>query len=1046
MTHDWYASLATRKSRGATAERPGSLAGLAAARREHQGQFFTPEAVARFMWALAAPVFAARKAQGGGKARILDNSVGSGRLLRFADPAEHQLYGVDVDEDTITALNVAAAEAGFEYEFLSCGMEDINPSGFDLALINPPFSISLQSPWLKPYACTTYGKFGPSSGAISHAYALAQALDAARVVVALLPSSYAAEVQGTPELTERLQAVYHLPAGAFREENTDVRTSVLVFGRHRNRGAITERQIPDLDTNDLPPVVIDRESFSIYDTARLCARRLEAEEPTITLPVTGDTSVKVSHDGRRVRLDFACGLTQAMVQNAVLREPVEVYQPDGTDRHRYPNGIRFTGQGALDLEVHLTQPDPLASFQGLLDEIADAGGTPIVQPGLLEHLARRHRRSLRQRAEFAHTVYFPAGHVRPDDAQIRAIARETHQLDPNNWFSPVVQMGAAITFQREGGDRYAAEIEGQRLSLSAAELHARFDTATEASNAGEWRQVHAGLHPTYPALAGHYRARARALGIDQWLSWDFQLEDAVECLMKPDGAVIAWEQALGKARLASALILLSGVKHGLICVEPYLVPEMEIELRSLPIPPEAWQVIQKPSHARSLRTINIVTYDRLRSKLADAKHQSYAKLLRRRIGLLVADEGEVLCNAHSQQSRALWQVSAKRKYILTGSPIANYPRDALPLINFCAGDGTAAQPYGIRGLYMEERLRTSMAFAQRALDRFRDDFVVTEWVTNEFSDTLSAGAKREIPRIANVNRYREMLAPHVKRRVVKEPEVARFVRLPEPEDRVETLGWDDAHLAHYLTVAEEFAAWYLKQRSEERSRGNSLIAILARIQAVEFAANFPQHENQTFGRYLPLTSKQRFAIERIAEHARNGHKSIIYAHHPGLLDLLANELHARHGIKGVVFHGGRSIKDRTRALNEEFRYGDSPALFANLLIAQAGLNLPQADTVFFFDRDWSYKPEYQGGRRVLRVQQKNSVLFERWHLEGSIDEYQAQLVAFKRDAFHAGLDWATPETADVDFVHLDSILVRFADELAALRGVKRHELRYALAA
>lgn len=1041
MAH-WYAPLAARKGRGATAARPGSLAGLAAARREHEGQFFTPEPVARLMWQAAQPAFDActkhRRI-----AHVLDNSVGSGRLLRFAYPSLHALYGVDTDAEAIAALSEAASTAGFTFDFLACGMQDITPTGFDVAVINPPFTIPLQSPWLSPYACTTYGKFGPKTGALSHAYALAQALDAARVVIALLPTSYAAEVVADPAF-DRLQAVYHLPAGAFREENTEVRTSILVFGPLVSESPVRETTLASLEAAAVEPVRLRRDLFAQNPRARLGARHMDPSSPTITLPVTGDTRVKVAHDGRRIRLGFGCGLTQATVLNAVLRELVEHYQPDGTERHRYPRGVRYTGQGALDLEVHLTQPDPIASFEAFIKEIRDAGGTPIVQAGVREHLVRRHRRSLRQRMALSHTVYFPSGHIRPDDETVRGFARETHQIDPDSWFSPVIEAGQEVIFTRADGDRYTADVAGVSLSLTAGELHQRFDTAIVARNDGEWRQIHAGLISAYPAQAGHYRARARALGIDQWLSWDFQLEDAIECLLKPEGAVIAWEQALGKARLSAALILLSGVKHGIVAVEPYLVPEMEAELATLPIPADTWQVITKPAHARALRAINIITYDRLRSNLADAKHQTYAKLLRRRVGLLVADEGEVLCNLSSLQTRALWQLAARRNFVLTGTPIANYPRDVLPMLNFGVGDGTAAQPYGIRGLYMEERLRTSMAFAERGIDRFRDDFVTTEWVTNEFVDSMT-GAKREIPKIANLNRYRAMLAPHVKRRLVKEPDVAKFVKLPEPTEQVRTLEWDDSHLSHYLTVAEDFSDWYLAQRGNER-RGNNLIALLARIQAVEIAANFPQHEGQKFGRYMPLTSKQRFAIERLAEHSRAGHKSILYAHHPGLLDLLARELEAQHGIRGVVFHGGKSIKARTQLLNDEFRYGDAPVLFANISIAQAGLNLPQADTVFFFDRDWAFKAEDQAGKRVLRVQQKNAVLHERWHLAGSIDEYQSQLVAFKRDAFRAGLDWATPETEEVEFLHLDTILARFAEAIAAHRGVKAHELRHALAA
>ena len=43
---DWYAPLRSLTSRGSKTEVKGGLAGLHDARREHLGQFFTPDAIA----------------------------------------------------------------------------------------------------------------------------------------------------------------------------------------------------------------------------------------------------------------------------------------------------------------------------------------------------------------------------------------------------------------------------------------------------------------------------------------------------------------------------------------------------------------------------------------------------------------------------------------------------------------------------------------------------------------------------------------------------------------------------------------------------------------------------------------------------------------------------------------------------------------------------------------------------------------------------------------------------------------------------------------
>ena len=91
----------------------------------------------------------------------------------------------------MTALGEAARAAGFECHFSTVGMEQTDPTGFGVALINPPFSLHLEAPTLVAGPATHYGRFGPDTSALSHTYAVQQALAAADVVAAVLPRSYA---------------------------------------------------------------------------------------------------------------------------------------------------------------------------------------------------------------------------------------------------------------------------------------------------------------------------------------------------------------------------------------------------------------------------------------------------------------------------------------------------------------------------------------------------------------------------------------------------------------------------------------------------------------------------------------------------------------------------------------------------------------------------------------------------------------------------------------------------------------------------------------
>ena len=1039
----WFDPLRVLESRGKTAARPGSLAGLASARRAHLGQFFTPDALAALLWRLAAPAFARARARGDhARFSILDNSVGSGRLLQFANPEEHHIAGVDVDAEAIKQLIDAADAAGFSSEFWAGGMELIRPNGFNLGLINPPFSLHLEGPTLEPYPCTAHGRFGPCTSAASHAYALHQALDACEIVLAIVPRPYAAQAATEKDLQPRLCAIIDLPAGSFREEGTEVSVSVLVFDTHALNQEPARLVLKTL-TEETPDLGLDLGTMR-YESPRLRPLGIEDEAPSITLPVTGDRTVRIAHNGRRIKLFFACGLVQAKVLNAILDASLTGNTMEG---HRYPSRVRYLGEGVLDIEVHLGQENPQASFDGFIARVRAAGGDPHVDRGLANYLKKRICSDARARTPFRHVVYIPNGASLAQEV-VRGKARETHLADPNVWGSPLLKVSAEVEFRRraENGEiRFEYTVREKNYYLGPDELHQRFEI-TDAVGAG-WAVVHEGKAERFPDIAAQWRARAKKLNLDAWLSWQYQFDDLVELSTNPNGAVVAWDVGLGKARLAAALCLISGSRNNLIVVEPQLVPEMVRELMGLPIDPQCWQVIHDVHNLRALRQINIIAYNRLRGPVTPAHpRRTFARLLRRRIGVLVADEGHLLRNPDTQQSRALAMLSARRRYVLTATPAANYPRDVHALICTTGGDGTATQAYGFRGMYLEPVLRKTMYTATRGIDRFREDFVTLEWCVNEFAEDNRNGAKREVPKLANVQRYRAMLAPHVLRRVHHEPEVAKYIHIPEPTRKTVTLDWDPAHLAYYLKVADEFRQVYadMCRRASLDGKKMNLIALLARIRAVQFACSYPQHGVKGLGAYAPLTSKQRYAIDRLTELSETGRKAILYADNPGVLDLLARHLRTR-GISPVVFHGKMDIETRTQQLDAEFRFGNSPTLLASLGVTQTGLNIPQADTVLFYNRAWTAKTETQAGGRVLRPQQTNDVNFEYLHLKGSIDLYQGQMVAHKFDSIHAGLDWGTPELDAEDFLHIDTILGRFCDDLEKLHGCRGSDLRTRLA-
>jgi hypothetical protein len=999
----WLGSAADIASKGSTAKKAGSLAGLHTRRRETKGQFFTDGWIGEGIWSVLNSLVASTSESR--PLSVVDTSIGSGRLLANANTERCRLFGLDVDERCIQALSGDADEAGLNYQFEVGRLEDLEMRGFDIAVINPPFSLTVQSPLMTAYRCTGFGPFGPNTTALSHEYALAQGLDGAAVVAAVLPASMEAYCRDE----KRLAAIYRLPNDAFKQENAEVSTAVFVFDSVSRNTEVVEMCVEDGTPWDEVSLSLSRREAAVFKLGGI-----DESAPTITLPVTGDRRVRLSHHNRRVVIKFECGLTQAKVMNAILDDDV---RPG--EKHRYPKGVRYRGDARLWLDVMLLQQDPQAAFDSLISTIENNGGKAEVSATLAGYWAKRKRRHARAITPFRQWV------KKGDGSELQAVAIRSSMLRMGDLSSPVIKKGEQLSVEPLGGE-FVIQKDGEAVTLNRGDFEKRFELLEPESN-GEpgWMLIEKGLVRAFPELATQIRRRMEEKGID-WL-WPFQEDGLIEHLIKPYGSVAAWKQGTGKARLAIALALLSG-KNSLIVVESGLVGEMVKELEDkLNLDQSLWRVIDGDTNIENirLRQINVASYNTIKKRVRGKK--TIAKMLRRRFHTVIADEGGLLANLGSQQSRAVLALAAKKLIVTDGTPIGSYPRDILPVTGACAGDGVAHQPYGLRqGAFVEERLFSSASYMMRGIDQFRERHVVLEWVTNNFKEDNRNGAKREIPRIANVVDFRNWIQPNVQRKVRYEPEVEPYAGCPKPIFETTTVPWDKAHLRHYLDVALHFANWYMAHLRErtEKGKGTNLVAVLARIGAVQAAANRPHKPGKlSIGAYSPLTSKQRAAIEKIEGYVEDGKKTILYATAPSVIERLADELDKR-GIKSVRFHGGISIKKRTKALDEEFRFGDTPVLLSTWC-GQSGLNIPQGKRMIFYDRNWTGRAEDQAVHRTQRPDQDERVIVDRLHIQGSIDEYIGQVVDWKVAAADSGLDWGDGITETDVFQHLDSIIESF---------------------
>ena len=274
----------------------------------------------------------------------------------------------------------------------------------------------------------------------------------------------------------------------------------------------------------------------------------------------------------------------------------------------------------------------------------------------------------------------------------------------------------------------------------------------------------------------------------------------------------------------------------------------------------------------------------------------------------------------------------------------------------------------------------------------------------------------------------------IKRRVQQEPAVSKYVKFPVPELRQPIeIDWDMDHLLLYIKTVEEFATWYkryAKERGEE-GKGLNLTMILARLEACFKATNVPSAVSGYGIAFRGLTTKEIVCLDLIERQVKQGLRPIVFARNPVVLHRLSAELNKRN-ITNLVFTGEETIDKRIVKLNARIREGNDEVMLASLGVTQDGLNLPQLNSVIFYNRSYSSRTEYQSIYRLIRPQQKNQVSVNFLHLKGSIDQYMAQLITWKTLASEAGLDYGEQNNQG-EFTHFNAFIYRFINSLPELK-------------
>lgn len=332
----------------------------------------------------------------------------------------------------------------------------------------------------------------------------------------------------------------------------------------------------------------------------------------------------------------------------------------------------------------------------------------------------------------------------------------------------------------------------------------------------------------------------------------------------------------------------------------------------------------------------------------------------------------------SKQAPKWGPIHAKRRLMLTGTPIVNRPEELWPLLRVIARQGIGAD----RDDYWRRYVWPPVAPAG------------VHWKQRPaYEAALTAARQKEL----HGRLVSSVMVRRLKADVLKDlPNKRRQIMLVEPHNAGKLIAAENAVLAKKRA---ELAA--LKHENAVQKLNVFRGAALAEISRI-------RHET--------ALAKVPAVIEHMMDCLDECRKLVIFTHHHDVTDGIAAALPN----STVVFDGRVEQKERD-ALVTKFQTDKSCRVFVgSIRAAGLGLTLTAASVVLFAELDWTPAAMVQAEDRLHRIGQKDSVLVHHLVIDGSIDQKMAQILIDKAAMIDAILDGKVPETMNKSI--LDEVL------------------------
>ena len=304
--------------------------------------------------------------------------------------------------------------------------------------------------------------------------------------------------------------------------------------------------------------------------------------------------------------------------------------------------------------------------------------------------------------------------------------------------------------------------------------------------------------------------------------------------------------------------------------------------------------------------------------------------------LVILDEAQAIKNPGTKQTKAIKKIPSIGRIAMTGTPIENKLGDLWSLFDF---------------------LNTGMLGTSKEFSAFAKKL-------NEQGD---------------YSRLREVVNPFILRRLKTDTSI--ISDLPEKIEENAYPSLSKKQVALYKKLVSDLEK-SLKESEGIQRKG----LVLGSIMKLKQICN---HPDQYLGQdvFKPAESGKFELLKDICETiAQKRERVLVFTQFKEMTGPISEFLEGIFGRKGLVLHGGTSVKKRGEMVEQFSGSEYIPYMVLSLKAGGVGLNLTNANHVIHFDRWWNPAIENQATDRAFRIGQQKNVLVHKFVTQGTIEE------------------------------------------------------------